>query len=220
MANKQYLDADGLAVVASKVNEKLKVVAIMPATPTNGQVVLYVGTTTADYTQGGIYLYNGTAWVLISTADVDLTPYKKIFTGTKAEWELLTTAEKKAYDEADLTDDLAGGELIVTDDVTVGDLNPVTSNAVAKLTGPITDISALVSGNVINIDVIRSTCGTGLYALKCETATTIFTAYLAVWSGNWSLDYVRGTTSRQTASKVSTTTITEATNISNIVKLG
>lgn len=132
MATKQYLDADGLAVVASKVNEKLKVVATMPATPTSGQVVLYVGATTADYTQGGIYLYNGTAWVLISTADVDLTPYKKIFTGTKAEWELLTTAEKKAYDEADLTDDLAGGELIVSDAITVGDLNPVTSNAVAQ----------------------------------------------------------------------------------------
>ncbi len=132
MANKQYLDADGLAVVASKVNEKLKVVATMPATPTNGQVVLYVGTTTTDYTQGGIYLYNGTAWILISTADVDLTPYKKIFTGTRAEWDALTLVQKKEYDEADLTDDLAGGELVVTDAITTGDLNPVTSNAVAQ----------------------------------------------------------------------------------------
>lgn len=217
---KQFLDEEGLAIVATKVNEKLKVVDAMPSTPTSGQVVLYVGATTTNYTQGGIYLYSGTAWVLISTADVDLTPYKKIFTGTKAEWELLTTAEKKEYDEADLTDDLAGGELVVSDSVTLGDLNPVTSNAVAKLTGPIADISALVSGNVINVDVIRTTCGTGLYALKCETATTIFTAYLAVWSGNWSLDYTYGTSSQQTASIVSTVTVTEATNIANIVKLG
>ena len=129
---KQYLDEDGLAIVADKVNEKLKVVSTIPSTPTSGQVVLYVGATTVTYKQGGIYLYNGTAWVLISTADVDLTPYKKIFTGTREEWNLLSTEEKKAYDEADLTDDLAGGNLVVTDAVTAGDLNPVTSNAVAK----------------------------------------------------------------------------------------
>lgn len=129
---KQFLDEEGLAIVATKVNEKLKVVDAMPSTPTSGQVVLYVGATTTDYTQGGIYLYSGTAWVLISTADVDLTPYKKIFTGTKAEWDVLTTAEKTEFDECDLTDDLAGGELLVSDAVTVGDLNPVTSNAVAN----------------------------------------------------------------------------------------
>lgn len=57
---------------------------------------------------------------------------KKTFTGTRAEWDALTTAEKKEYDIANITDDLAGGELIVSDEVTAGDLNPVTSNAVAK----------------------------------------------------------------------------------------
>lgn len=56
---------------------------------------------------------------------------KKTFTGTRAEWDALTTAEKKEYDICNLTDDLAGGELIVSDTVTEGDMNPVTSNAVA-----------------------------------------------------------------------------------------
>jgi len=56
--------------------------------------------------------------------------FKKTFVGTRAEWNLLSVAEKKEYDIANITDDLAGGELIVTDAVTDGDLNPVTSNAV------------------------------------------------------------------------------------------
>jgi len=134
MATKKFLNDAGLARVADKVNEKLKVVSTMPLTPFDGQVVLYVGATTASYTQGGIYLYNAndTEWILLSSVPVDLTPYKKIFTGTQAEWNQLTLAEKKEYDEADLTDDLAGGELVVTDAVTDGDLNPVTSNAVAN----------------------------------------------------------------------------------------
>lgn len=57
---------------------------------------------------------------------------KKTFVGTRAEWNTLTTAEKKQYDLCNLTDDLAGGELIVSDEVTSGDYNPVTSNAVAN----------------------------------------------------------------------------------------
>ena len=57
---------------------------------------------------------------------------KKTFTGTRAEWNALTLAEQKEYDICNLTDDLAGGELIVSDAVTDGDMNAVTSNAVAK----------------------------------------------------------------------------------------
>lgn len=183
MADKKYLDEDGLALVATKVNEKLKVVTTMPATPTNGQVVLYIGTTTATYTQGGIYLYNGTAWVLISTADVDLTPYKKIFTGTRAEWSALTTAEKKEYDEADLTDDTAGGELVVSDAVTAGDLNPVTSNAVydvkvkkiiKNMTFTAGSASQIVPFSTIGID-----SGSRLVAAHVETSEVGVEAWVA-----------------------------------------
>lgn len=182
MPTKQFLDEDGLAIVAAKVNEKLKVLATMPTgTVPDGLTVLYNGTSTATYKQGHIYKYDlaNTAWLDISpeggiipvatmpstpddgatvlyvgattvtytanhlyrynatTAEwVDLTAtvlalYATTFTGTRAEWDALTTAEKQEYDTCNLTDDTAGGELIVSDEVTAGDLNPVTSNAVA-----------------------------------------------------------------------------------------
>lgn len=115
------------------------------------------------YTLGGIYQcknVEGTpAWVLISTAEVDIATYstpgivkpdedtiavaddgtisvddnfKKTYVGSRADWDLLSVAEKKQYDLANFTDDVAGGELIVSDSVTEGDMNPVTSNAVAN----------------------------------------------------------------------------------------
>lgn len=55
---------------------------------------------------------------------------KTSFTGTKAEWESLTTEEKAKYEIVNITDDTASGASIVSDAVTDGDLNPVTSNAV------------------------------------------------------------------------------------------
>lgn len=57
---------------------------------------------------------------------------KKTFVGTRAEWDLLSVAEKKQYDLADFTDDTASGVPIISDTVTDGDMNAVTSNAVAN----------------------------------------------------------------------------------------
>lgn len=57
---------------------------------------------------------------------------KKTFVGTRAEWDLLSAAEKKQYDLADFTDDTASGVPIISDTVAEGDMNAVTSNAVAK----------------------------------------------------------------------------------------
>jgi hypothetical protein len=51
------------------------------------------------------------------------------FTGTKAEWDALSTEEKKEYKIANITDDVIGGE--VADEVADGLMSPVTSNAVA-----------------------------------------------------------------------------------------
>jgi len=53
-----------------------------------------------------------------------------VFKGTLDEWEALTTAEKKAYDEALIADDMDTGEVV--DAVTDGDMRAVTSNAVAE----------------------------------------------------------------------------------------
>lgn len=75
---------------------------------------------------------------------------KKTFVGTRAEWDALTTAEKKEYDICNLTDDLAGGELIVSDEVTEGDLNPVTSNAVANAIDELhTNLYTLISSTAL-----------------------------------------------------------------------
>jgi hypothetical protein len=51
-----------------------------------------------------------------------------VFKGTLDEWEALTTAEKKAYDEALITNDMDTGEVVNA--VTDGDMRAVTSNAV------------------------------------------------------------------------------------------
>lgn len=59
---------------------------------------------------------------------------KKTFVGTRAEWDLLSAAEKKQYDLADFTDDTASGVPIISDTVTAGDMNAVTSNAVFNAT--------------------------------------------------------------------------------------
>ena len=55
---------------------------------------------------------------------------KRIWIGHKADWDLLTTAEKIVYDEAHFDDDEPTGANQVTNAVTNGDMRAVTSNAV------------------------------------------------------------------------------------------
>lgn len=57
MATDKYLNLQGLAEVANKVNQKLKTVTTMPLNPQVNDTVLYKGATTEDYTQGSIYVY-------------------------------------------------------------------------------------------------------------------------------------------------------------------
>ena len=57
MADKKYLNLEGLAEVAEKVNKKLRIVTSMPSTPEPNDIVKYNGTTTAKYKQGSTYLY-------------------------------------------------------------------------------------------------------------------------------------------------------------------
>lgn len=116
-------------VAEAMANAGLKVTDTIPASPQDGDVLLYIGTE-EGFTKGGIYQYSATQdeWILISTADVDLSHYETSWTGTKAEWDALTSAEKKKYQLANITDDVIGGE--VADEVTDGLMSPVTSNAV------------------------------------------------------------------------------------------
>lgn len=64
-----------------------------------------------------------------TTGDIEVVANKNlVFKGTLDEWEALTTAEKKIYDEALITNDMDTGEVV--DAVTNGDTRAVTSNAV------------------------------------------------------------------------------------------
>ena len=56
MADK-FLNLEGLAKVAEKVNSKLRVVTTMPTSPEIDDIVKYNGATTAKYQQGSTYLY-------------------------------------------------------------------------------------------------------------------------------------------------------------------
>ena len=116
-------------VAEAMANAGLPVCSEVPSSPKDKDVMLYIGEETG-FTKGGIYQYvaDPGAWVLISTADVDLSKYETSWTGTKAEWDALPADEKKQYKIANITDDVIGGE--VADEVTDGLMIPVTSNAV------------------------------------------------------------------------------------------
>ena len=102
--------------VYSGLIKKLEKTNTMPAASVDliNTQLLFVGTTTSDYTKGTIYecqlvpesdpaAYH---WVAISSAEIDLSLYKKIWgPGPKSEWDALSTAEKIQYDEAHFNDD-------------------------------------------------------------------------------------------------------------------
>ena len=129
--------------VYSGLIKKLEKTTTMPAASVDllNTQLLFVGTTTSDYTKGTIYecqlvpesdpaAYH---WVAISSAEIDLSLYKKIWgPGPKSEWDALSTAEKTQYDEAHFNDDEDPAYTVV-DAVTDGDMHAVTSNAVAAM---------------------------------------------------------------------------------------
>lgn len=81
-----------------------------------------------------------------TTGDTEVVANKHlVFKGTLEEWEALTVAEKKAYDEALITNDMDTGEVV--DAVTDGDMRAVTSNAV---------YNTLVNTTIIQSTVKRS----------------------------------------------------------------
>lgn len=104
------------------VDTKLPMVTSLPANPSNGEAVLYIGTATGGLKTGGIYQYQVSEWVLISyaesftfndddfdvdtaTSTVSLAAERRVYNGTKAVWDTLSTAEKTQYGAAAFTDD-------------------------------------------------------------------------------------------------------------------
>ena len=129
------------------VDTKLTMVTSLPVSPSNGDAVLYIGTSSGGLKAGGIYQYQVSEWVLISyaesftfnsddfgidssTNEVSLLPSRRVFNGTKADWDLLSVAEKTQYGATAFTDD-AGGMDSLVDVVESGNMHAVTSNAVA-----------------------------------------------------------------------------------------
>lgn len=109
-------------------NKKLTITSTIPVSPSNGDVILYTGTSTADYKQGGVYQYQVSEWVLISAAQLQvgaglhyttsgtdeiLEANTNVFNGTMTQWDTLTTAQKKTYTSASITEDSLDGSLNV-----------------------------------------------------------------------------------------------------------
>ena len=69
-----------------------------------------------------------------------------VFKGTLDEWEALTTAEKKTYDQALITNDTDTGEVVNA--VTDGDMRAVTSNAVHDAITNLTPVDAVTDGSM------------------------------------------------------------------------
>lgn len=64
------------AIARAELPNKLTMVSTLPATPADGQIVLYIGATTATLVQGGTYKYDAqtASWILISSANVEAIP--------------------------------------------------------------------------------------------------------------------------------------------------
>ena len=128
MAEKKYLNLEGLQDVANHVNTRLKTVTTIPASADDGAVRLYVGETGVTYKKGHIYQYNATdlEWIDITSSSeytagngIDITDNEisvetYIFTGTQAQWDALTTDQKKEYDICNITDDASSDDEIYT----------------------------------------------------------------------------------------------------------
>jgi hypothetical protein len=63
-------------------NKKLTITSTIPASPSNGDVILYTGTSTADYKQGGIYQYQVSEWVIISSNSDPVKKHNYSMVGT------------------------------------------------------------------------------------------------------------------------------------------
>ena len=137
---------------------KLTMVTSLPLSPSNGDAVLYIGTSSDGLKTGGIYQYQVSEWVLISYAEsftfnsddfsvdtatsaVKLTPERRVFNGTKADWDLLSVAEKTQYGATAFTDD-------------EGSCDSVEDISLTQNTGSaynIIELKAIRTGNIVSV---------------------------------------------------------------------
>lgn len=158
------------------VDTKLPMVTSLPANPSNGEAVLYIGTASGELKTGGIYQYQVSEWVLISyaesftfnsddfgvdttTSTVSLAPERRVYNGTKADWNLLSVAEKTQYGATAFTDD-------------EGENFPLTSEAIQLISGVDANLARVIRyGKLVII------------ALDNLTATSTIAPYTIIASG-------------------------------------
>lgn len=93
--------------------------------------------------------------IAFDSALEDLDKKPNVWIGHKADWDLLSVAEKTKYDEAHFDDDTTADQ--ITDAVTDGDMRAVTSNAVANYVPVISEIDlgtiTINAGDLLNISL-------------------------------------------------------------------
>ena len=87
--------------------------------------------------------------ISISNSDV-IKADTVIFTGTRAEWEALSTAQKAKFNIVNITDEELTEDAI-TDTVEVGNMKAVTSNAVANAINNVSSVLVSVTGHLGNM---------------------------------------------------------------------
>ena len=198
----QFLDENGLAIIASKVNEKLKVVTALPVNPTSGLTVLYMGATTSTLTKGCIYTYEGANWVLMQT--VDLSDYETSWSGTRAQWDQLSLAERAKYtivhfDEGEgaLYKDLYSTDEVKTNKVWI-DGKPIyrkafdeTSLALSTLYTLANNVETIVNSQIMCLRNNNTTWSTEYYNTSSDFVQTLVSVNTSVHDASL---YVIGTT--------------------------
>ena len=151
---------------------KLTMVTSLPLSPSNQETVLYIGNSSGGLKSGGIYQYQVSEWVLISYAEsftfneddfnvdsstdkVSLLSSRRVFNGSKADWDLLSVAEKTQYGATAFTDD-EGGDF------------PLTSEAIQLISGVDANLARVIRYGklvIVALDNITSTSSIQQYTV-------------------------------------------------------
>lgn len=114
----------------------------------------------------------------------DTSKMINIFTGTQAEWDALTTDEKLAYKQVNITDDESDPNVVV-DAVTDGDMHAVTSNAVAEELEKVRIVHKTFSGNTdVNGNVYIRAFKNDYILIFASVNNTNYTGYVFYWASN------------------------------------
>lgn len=185
------------------VDTKLPMVTSLPASPSNGEAVLYIGTASGGLKTGGIYQYQVSEWVLISyaesftfnsddfdvdttTSTVSLAAERRVYNGTKAVWDTLSVAEKTQYGATAFTDDGdTGADVYSTDETLTNkvwiDDKPIYRKVFTMSESQVNANTWYTIGSVSSLNISKLTFG---QVLATQSDTSLAPAFFQVTSGN------------------------------------